>query len=248
MTLKGLLLVCPAVVCLGIETAQAQIYAIRDESGVLTLSDKPLGEGAQTYAVRGSSSIRTTIPGGSGGTGVRPSAWDEVIDEEARDKGVRPDLVRAVIQVESAFNPRARSRVGAMGLMQLMPATAAELGVMNPYDPEQNIRGGITYLRALLDEFGGNEELALAAYNAGPGAVNKYGRAIPPYRETRDYVKKVSATTASSVTTASRPVVYRVTEIVDGEEVVRYTSRKPATGTYEVVRQRRAVEADEEER
>jgi len=243
--MKGhLFLVCPVVLlCLGVETAQAQIYAIRDEHGVLTLSDKPLGEGAQTYAVRGSSTIRTTSPGGKG---VRSSAWDDVIDEEARERGVRPDLVRAVIQVESAFNPRARSRVGAMGLMQLMPATAAELGVGNPYDPAQNIRGGVTYLRSLLDEFGGNEELALAAYNAGPGAVNRYGRVIPPYRETREYVRKVSARTTSGVSTAPRPVVYRVTEIVDGEEVVRYTSRKPASGTFEIVRTRRAIESDEQ--
>ncbi len=242
--MKGhLLWVCPAaLLCLGVESAQAQIYAVRDDNGVLTLSDKPLGENAQTYAIRGSSSIRTTS--GSAAS-VRASQWDDVIDEQAERHGVRADLVRAVIQVESAFNPRARSRVGAMGLMQLMPDTAAELGVTNPYDPKQNIRGGVTYLRSLLDEFGGNEELALAAYNAGPGAVNKYGRVIPPYRETRDYVKKVSARTGG-VGSAPKAVVYRVVEIVDGEEVVRYTSRKPASGTYEVVRSRRAVEAGEE--
>jgi hypothetical protein len=242
--MKGhLLWVCPVVLLsLGAGSAQAQIYAIRDEHGVLTLSDKPLGENAQTFAIRGSSSIRTTSVSPAS---VRASQWDEVIDEQAQRHGISADLVRAVIQVESAFNPRARSPVGAMGLMQLMPGTAAELGVTNPYDPVQNIRGGVAYLRSLLDEFGGNEELALAAYNAGPGAVNKYGRVIPPYRETRDYVKKVSARTGG-VRTAPKAVVYRVVEIVDGEEVVRYTSRKPASGPYEIVRSRRAVEADEE--
>jgi len=150
-------------VCLGLGAAapaSAQIYAIRDENGVLTLSDKPLGEGAQTYAVRGAAgTVRATR---GSGEGVRSSQWDDVIDFRAREQGIRPDLVRAVIQVESAFNPRARSHKGAMGLMQLMPATARDLGVRNAYDPLENIRGGVAYLRMLLDQVNGNEELAPA--------------------------------------------------------------------------------------
>lgn len=232
------LLVCPMMLLcvLAAAPASAQIYALRDANGVLVLSDKPLGEGAQTFAVPGTTAIRTTTR-----PFERPNQWDDVIEEHAREHGIRPDLVRAVIQVESGFNPRARSPKGAMGLMQLMPATAQELGVDNPYDPEENIRGGIAYLRFLLDQFDGNEELALAAYNAGPGAVNRYGNAIPPYRETRDYVKKIKARTGAA-TSPPRNIVYRVVEIVDGEEVVRYTNIKPTSGTYEIVKARRAVE------
>jgi soluble lytic murein transglycosylase-like protein len=229
-------------VCLGLVAAapaSAQIYAIRDENGVLTLSDKPLGAGAQTYAVRGAStSVRVTR---GSGEGVRSSQWDDVIDHHAREQGLRPDLVRAVIQVESAFNPRARSHKGAMGLMQLMPATARDLGVRNAYDPLENIRGGTAYLRGLLDRFNGNEELALAAYNAGPGAVTKYGGTIPPYRETRDYVTKIQGKAGTNL--GARSVIYRITELVDGEEVVRYSNQRPPRGTtYEVVQSRRAVE------
>jgi hypothetical protein len=229
-------MVCPAVValCLWGTTAQAQIYALRDANGILTLSDKPLGPGAQTYALPGVSGIRTTVPVTKRPTGER-RRYDALVEEHAAMHGVRPELVRAVIQVESAFNPRATSPKGAMGLMQLMPGTAADLGIVDAYDPGENIRGGVTYLRSLLDQFGGNEELALAAYNAGPHAVARYGNVVPPYRETRDYVQKVRART--SMSTRPRHVVYRVVEIVDGQPIVRYTNAKPKSGHYEVITQ-----------
>ena len=99
-------------------------------------------------------------------------------------------LVRAVVQVESAYDVRAVSRAGALGLMQLMPATAAELSVRNPFDPEANVRGGTTYLRQMLDEFDDELSLALAGYNAGPAAVRRHG-GVPPYRETQQYVRRV---------------------------------------------------------
>ena len=101
---------------------------------------------------------------------------------------VSVDLVCALIQAESAFNPRAVSPKGAIGLMQLMPATAAEHGVTDAFNPVQNIRAGVKYLKQLLDSYDGRVELALAAYNAGPGAVKKYGGKVPPYRETQNYV------------------------------------------------------------
>lgn len=120
-----------------------------------------------------------------------PAAFAPLIQQAAQKYGVDPDLITAVIQAESSFNPRAISRVGAQGLMQLMPATARALGVTNAFDPAQNIEGGTKYLRQLLDQFGGNEALAVAAYNAGPHAVKKYGNNIPPYQETQNYVKRV---------------------------------------------------------
>ncbi len=121
----------------------------------------------------------------------RMRRYRKVIRRLARKHHVDEKLVQAVITTESCYNPRAVSRVGAKGLMQLMPETAAMLGVDDPFDPEQNIAGGIRYLRMMLDEFDHNQKLALAAYNAGPAAVHKYGDSIPPYRETRDYVRKI---------------------------------------------------------
>lgn len=127
-----------------------------------------------------------------------PAHLAAAIQDAAQMHGVDPRLVTAVARRESAFNPNAVSRVGASGVMQLMPATARYLGVTNVFDARQNIFGGTRYLRTLLDTFDGDLDLALAAYNAGPGAVQKY-RGIPPYRETQAYVAAVKASYESSL-------------------------------------------------
>lgn len=116
---------------------------------------------------------------------------DHLIKINATRFGVDPYLVFCVIEQESQFKPFARSPKGAQGLMQLMPGTARRLGVRRPYDPAENIMGGTRYLKELMTMFDGRVELVLASYNAGEGAVMKYGRNVPPYRETRDYVKKI---------------------------------------------------------
>ena len=214
-------------------SAQAQIYAWRDVNGTLVLSDRKLSDGAVTYAVPDAPTIRATTPLA---VATYRDKFEPLVQEHARRHALRPDLVRAVIQVESGFNPQARSPRGAMGLMQLMPKTAAELGVRNPYDPAENIRGGCTYLRKLMDRYNGNEELALAAYNAGAEAVDRHGRTVPPYRETRDYVKRVAARGGDGrQASLSRNAVYKTFEIVDGRAIPRYSSQKPPTGTFEIV-------------
>jgi soluble lytic murein transglycosylase-like protein len=120
-----------------------------------------------------------------------PVPFHGTIERIAREHGVSPALAAAVIKVESGFKPHVRSRRGARGLMQLLPATARKVGVRgNIYDPERNIRAGVRYLKMMLERYNGDERLALAAYNAGPGAVDRYNN-VPPYRETRHYVPLV---------------------------------------------------------
>jgi len=142
---------------------------------------------ALIYAVSFCYGIVDEKAGWAGNDTVR---FSEEIGEAAKAHDVNPALIAAVIHAESAFKMKARSHVGAQGLMQIMPSTARYLGCRNAWDPAQNIYAGSKYLRELLNRFNGNLRLAVAAYNAGPGAVSKY-RGIPPYRETRNYVKKV---------------------------------------------------------
>jgi soluble lytic murein transglycosylase-like protein len=136
------------------------------------------------------------------------------------------------VQVESGFNAWAKSPKGAMGLMQLMPQTMREFGVRDAYNPAENIRGGVAYLKQLLDRYSNNEVLALAAYNAGPGAVDKHGQTVPPYRETQDYVSKIGKISARPIQARSQ-VIYKITDIVDGRETIRYSDQRPSTGTYQ---------------
>lgn len=124
------------------------------------------------------------------GEDVSKDEINQLINEYSAKNGLDADFVRAVVKQESGFNEKATSRCGAAGLMQLMPGTAKGLGVVNPYDAEDNVKGGTKMLSNLLKTYKGNKELALAAYNAGGGAVKKYG-GIPPYKETQNYVKNV---------------------------------------------------------
>ncbi len=134
----------------------------------------------------------------------RALQWQDTVAKHAQTHGVPAALVHAVIRVESCFDPRALSRVGARGLMQLMPRTAAQLGVTDSFDADQNIAGGVRYLSQLLTRFENDTPLAIAAYNAGPTAVDAYG-GVPPFSETRKYVERVLAEYRGNTATAKKP-------------------------------------------
>ena len=184
------------VVALGVSAMQARadIYAYTDASGTSHFTNVP-DDPRYKLIVH----TAEAPPVATGRDAQRATAWlarsveyDAVITRAAGAAKVRPELLRAVIVVESGFNPRAISRRGAIGLMQLLPATARRYGAFNAFDPEQNIHAGARYLAELISRFGSDKlELVLAAYNAGENAVEKYGRRIPPYKETQAYVPNV---------------------------------------------------------
>jgi soluble lytic murein transglycosylase-like protein len=164
------------------------------------------------------SATQTATAAGATGAAAGDTPYSSLIDASAAKYGVDPALLRGLIRAESNFNPSAGSSAGAQGLTQLMPGTAASLGVKDLHDPAQSIDGGAHYLRMQLDRFGGDVSKALAAYNAGPGAVQRFG-GVPPYAETQAYVKRVtgyadeyrSAGSAAQATTTNSPTPYRTT-------------------------------------
>jgi len=180
--------------------ADADVYALKNDQGVIHFTNIP-NQGDKRYqrvlhipkrvsagksdAAKTNEPVRVVVQ--------NSNAYREDIARVAETYRVEEALIKAVIQAESGFRPAAVSHKGAIGLMQLMPATAKRYGVTDPYDPAQNIHGGTRYLRDLLDMFNNNPELAVAAYNAGENAVIRHGHKIPPYRETQDYVPKVMA-------------------------------------------------------
>ncbi|RMG37943.1 MAG: lytic transglycosylase domain-containing protein [Gammaproteobacteria bacterium] len=170
----------------------ADVFKYRDAQGHIYLTDKPMKGG---YRLLKRYRFKTTRPRAGGASLAalrqRKARYAPLIDAAAREAGVQPALVHAVVRAESAYRADAVSSKGARGLMQLMPATARRFDVTHPNDPRQNLRGGTRYLSDLLDLFGGDLRLALAAYNAGENAVISYGNRIPPYPETREYVRKV---------------------------------------------------------
>jgi len=172
--------------------ASADIFKYVADDGVICYTDTPAGKKADRIHkdTPETASGQNQSARYDSGTASSASAYHSIIHEKASIYDLDPSLIKAVIKTESNWNSRAVSRKGAMGLMQLMPATAMDMNVQNPYDPEENIEGGTKYLRYLLERFNGDITLALAAYNAGPKTVEKFGY-VPPITETKQYVSKV---------------------------------------------------------
>ena len=172
----------------------ADVYAYVDEQGATHYTNVPTDARYVLFLKSPPEPVSGTVPAAAAGRSAwreRAVAYAGLVDRAAQRHALEPALLRAVIAIESAFDPRAVSRAGAQGLMQLLPKTARRYGVRNAFDPEQNVGGGARYLADLLHRYGNNLELALAAYNAGEDAVERHGRQVPPFPETRAYVPAV---------------------------------------------------------
>ena len=174
-------------------SAVANIYSFKDENGVVHFSNLPHLDTRYklVYRIPTSAAMRPNVWSPNGPSSVDIARYVPIIDSAARTHGMDPKLIHAVIRAESGYNALAVSAKGAIGLMQLIPATAQRYGITNLSDPAENIAAGTRYLRDLLKMFNGNVELALAGYNAGENAVIRAGNRIPPYPETMAYVPKV---------------------------------------------------------
>jgi soluble lytic murein transglycosylase-like protein len=171
----------------------SQVFATLDRNGQLQVSDAPL-VGAKAFDPH-----RTYVPASvsraptQASRAKAASRWGPLIDQVAAEHGMDARLLHAIVTVESAYDPQARSHAGALGLMQVIPATGKRFGANDLFDPLQNLRAGTAYLAWLKRRFGGDLTLMLAAYNAGEGAVQRHGNRVPPFNETRQYVRKVTA-------------------------------------------------------
>jgi soluble lytic murein transglycosylase len=209
---KALFTVMLAVCIIGGTPVFADIYKYVDEDGIIHFTNATPSADVSYKKV-----ISTGKKKRSDRIAANSADYHQIIADKSQKYNIEPSLVNAVIKVESNFDSTAVSRKGAMGLMQLMPFTAEDMDIRNPMDPEENIEGGTKYLKYLLDKFGGNLTLALAAYNAGPDTVKRFGY-VPPIQETRQYVNKVlslyngKTAAPSSLSAANKPqVVYKIT-------------------------------------
>lgn len=188
MKLPEYILLCLLGPC---SAAQANIYAYTAADGSVSLSNVPADNRYKTLVSGNNGTVSRPDSGRLPPSPASKARYEQIVEEVAQAHGLDSALLHAVISVESHYNPRAVSRKGAAGLMQLMPATARRYGVSDSFDPAQNLHGGAKYLRDLLTLFNSDMSLALAAYNAGENAVIRNGNRIPPYPETRNYVPRV---------------------------------------------------------
>jgi len=198
--MKNLLITVALCVAAGglVPSAQAQLSSYVDERGTLVYTNDNSPAARKAAAEKNSAAPEAKAKADAADSGalpksINPDVLHQIVQETAQKHDVDPNLVSAVISTESNWNTSALSRKGAQGLMQLVPETAQKLGVNNAWDPEQNIDGGVRYLHMLLDRYNGDVPKALAAYNAGPSAVDRWG-GVPNYPETREYVRKVTHT------------------------------------------------------
>lgn len=220
---RRMLLACSitTLLCIPFGYAAADIYQYTDDSGVIHFSNVSLDNPRSRRKVkitkeakqdrtetRESHSVSPRTTTASPVMTKAPKAYTDLINDACDRHGVDPALVHAIVKVESDFNPYALSRKGAMGLMQLMPQTALNMNVQNTFNPQQNIDGGVKYLRYLMDRYEGNLSLALAAYNSGETAVKKWGT-VPPFPETQSYVQKIlTLYNGTGITTTPQYTIY----------------------------------------
>ena len=189
---RRLVLASALILAVAAPTAQADVWKFVDRHGVVHLSDRPMGPGSELL-VRGKKRVRNSSVASRNALGdlkENERRYTRLIDRVSRELSLDRNLIHAVVRVESAFDPQAVSRAGAVGLMQLMPGTAERYGVRDSRNPTQNVYAGVLHLRKLIQQFN-DVVLALAAYNAGENAVIHYGYKVPPYPETQNYVRKV---------------------------------------------------------